>query len=228
MKDEASAPLAGSAAPAESILETIDRLCAVVPNYPTPGVTFRDLTPVFADGPALRGMVDALLAEFEGSFDYVAGVEARGFLLAAAAAYASGHGVITVRKPGKLPRPTYSETYSMEYGTNSLEVHIGDIPPAPVSWSLTMSWPPAAPWAPPPGSSNGPVPASPASASYWNSTDLAAAKTWPVITSTRCARTNLLPPGSPPIGRTLDRAYKMCRCGVNLTVCLCEREREHA
>ena len=128
MKDEASAPLAGSAVPAESIRETIDRLCAVVPNYPTPGVTFRDLTPVFANGPALRGMVDALLAEFNGTFDYVAGVEARGFLLAAAAAYASGHGVITVRKPGKLPRPTYNETYSMEYATNSLEVHIGDIP----------------------------------------------------------------------------------------------------
>lgn len=112
----------------EPVADTIERLGAVVPDYPKPGVVFRDLTPVFADGPAFRAVVDALLAEYEGQFDYVAGVEARGFLLAAAAAYAADKGVITVRKPGKLPRRVYSESYSMEYGENTLEVHQDDIP----------------------------------------------------------------------------------------------------
>lgn len=132
MKHTASNPLNTSATPApqaaETIAETIDRLGAVVQDYPKPGITFRDLTPVFADGPALRGMVDALLAGYEGQFDFVAGVEARGFLLAAAAAYASERGVITIRKPGKLPRATYTETYDMEYGQNSLELHVEDVP----------------------------------------------------------------------------------------------------
>ncbi len=132
MKDTAPEPLNSSALPTDSvtepIAETIDRLGAVVPDYPKPGITFRDLTPVFADGPALRAMVDALLAGYEGQFDFVAGIEARGFLLAAAAAYASERGVITIRKPGKLPRATYTETYDMEYGTNSLELHVEDIP----------------------------------------------------------------------------------------------------
>ena len=91
----------------ESIADTIDRLGAVVPDYPKPGVVFRDLTPVFADGEAFRAVVDSLLAQYEGRFDYVAGIEARGFLLAAAAAYASAKGVLTVRKPGKLPREVY-------------------------------------------------------------------------------------------------------------------------
>lgn len=112
----------------ESITDTIERLGAVVPDYPKPGVVFRDLTPVFADGPAFRGVVDSLLAEYAGQFDYVAGVEARGFLLAAAAAYAADLGVITIRKPGKLPRRVHSESYSMEYGENTLEVHQDDIP----------------------------------------------------------------------------------------------------
>lgn len=128
MNNSAPEQLKGSALSTESVPETIDRLCAVVQDYPQPGITFRDLTPVFADGPALRAMVDALLAGYEGQFDFVAGVEARGFLLAAAAAYASGRGVITIRKPGKLPRATYSETYDMEYGTNSLELHVEDVP----------------------------------------------------------------------------------------------------
>ncbi|WP_146363182.1 adenine phosphoribosyltransferase [Arthrobacter yangruifuii] len=112
----------------ESIEQTIERLGAVIPDYPKPGIIFRDLTPVFADGPALRRVVDALIAPFEGQFDFVAGVEARGFLLAAAAAYASGTGVITVRKPGKLPREVFSESYSMEYGESTLELHRDDMP----------------------------------------------------------------------------------------------------
>ncbi|HEV7166684.1 MAG TPA: adenine phosphoribosyltransferase [Micrococcaceae bacterium] len=106
----------------------ISLLCATVPDYPEPGITFKDLTPVFADGPALHAVVDALVEPFAGQFDAVAGVEARGFLLAAAAAYATGTGVITVRKAGKLPREVYREDYSLEYGTAALELHKTDVP----------------------------------------------------------------------------------------------------
>ncbi|MCH6470847.1 adenine phosphoribosyltransferase [Sinomonas terrae] len=116
-------------APDESVVDLLNRLCATVEDYPRPGITFKDLTPVFADGKGLRVMVDELTAPFAGKFDLVAGVEARGFLLAAAAAYATGTGVITVRKKGKLPRPTLSEDYALEYGHATIEVHEDDVPP---------------------------------------------------------------------------------------------------
>ncbi|MCT1367930.1 MULTISPECIES: adenine phosphoribosyltransferase [Kocuria] len=112
----------------ERVVQTIEKVCAVIPNYPEPGIIFRDLTPLFADGAAFREVIDALLHRFEGQFDVVAGVEARGFLLASAAAYAAGVGVMPVRKEGKLPRETYSESYSLEYGTATLEIHRDDIP----------------------------------------------------------------------------------------------------
>ncbi|NYE93821.1 adenine phosphoribosyltransferase [Psychromicrobium silvestre] len=111
----------------ESIEELILRLCATVPDYPKPGIVFRDLTPVFADGPALRAIVNALVEPFAGQFDAVAGIEARGFLLAAAAAYATGTGVVTVRKAGKLPRPVFTEKYELEYGESALELHQDDL-----------------------------------------------------------------------------------------------------
>lgn len=112
----------------ERVAQTIDNVCAVIPDYPEPGIIFRDLTPMFADGAAFREVIDALLHRFEGTFDVIAGVEARGFLLASAAAYAAGVGVMPVRKEGKLPRETYSESYSLEYGTATLEIHRHDIP----------------------------------------------------------------------------------------------------
>lgn len=102
--------------------------CALIPDYPKPGILFRDLTPVFADGRAFRTVVDALVECFEGTFDAVAGVEARGFLLASAAAYAAGVGVVPVRKQGKLPRQTYAEHYDLEYGSATLEIHRDDLP----------------------------------------------------------------------------------------------------
>ena len=109
--------------------ELIGNLCATVPDYPKPGIVFKDLTPVFADGPAFKAVVDALVEPFRGQFDAVAGVEARGFLLAAAAAYATDTGVVTVRKAGKLPREVVSEDYSLEYGTATLELHSSDLVP---------------------------------------------------------------------------------------------------
>jgi adenine phosphoribosyltransferase len=115
--------------PAVPVDELIARLCATVPDYPKPGIVFKDLTPVFADGAALKAVVDALVGPFRGRFDAVAGVEARGFLLAAAAAYATSTGVVTVRKAGKLPREVVSENYSLEYGTATLELHASDLAP---------------------------------------------------------------------------------------------------
>ena len=102
---------------------------AIVEDFPKPGITFRDLTPVFADGPALRAVTRALVEPFRGRIDAVAGVEARGFLLAAAAAYELELGVLVVRKPGKLPRAVISERYDLEYGSATLEVQPADFAP---------------------------------------------------------------------------------------------------
>lgn len=106
----------------------LDALTRVIPDFPEPGILFRDLTPVFADGPALAAVADALVAPFAGSFDVIAGVEARGFALAAAAAARSGHGLLLVRKAGKLPGATLSESYALEYGEATLQVHVDQLP----------------------------------------------------------------------------------------------------
>jgi adenine phosphoribosyltransferase len=94
-----------------------------VPDFPQPGVVFKDLTPLFADGPAFQAVVDAIVEQYRGDFDVVVGMEARGFVIASAVAYAAGVGVVPVRKAGKLPRPTYSASYALEYGEATLQVH---------------------------------------------------------------------------------------------------------
>ncbi len=116
-----------TAAP-EPASEALDRLTAVIPDFPAQGILFRDLTPVFADAAALRSVIDELIAPFSGSFDVVAGVEARGFVLAAAAAVLAGTGVVMIRKAGKLPRPTVGREYALEYGTAALELHADELP----------------------------------------------------------------------------------------------------
>jgi adenine phosphoribosyltransferase len=100
-----------------------------VADFPQPGVVFKDLNPLFADGPAFGSAIDAILARHAGAFDIVAGVEARGFVIAAAAAYATGVGVIPVRKAGKLPRPAFSASYALEYGTATLELNADAVRP---------------------------------------------------------------------------------------------------
>ncbi|MES2094179.1 MAG: adenine phosphoribosyltransferase [Actinomycetota bacterium] len=109
--------------------DAIERLSRVVVDFPSPGIVFRDLSPVFADGPAYACVIDALLAPFEGTFDALAGMEARGFVLAAGAAYATGLGCVMIRKPGKLPRPVITEHYDLEYGSTSLDVHPDELAP---------------------------------------------------------------------------------------------------
>jgi len=109
-------------------LERAESLITTIPDYPEPGVLFRDITPLLADAAALRTVVDAMLAPFAGEFDVVAGIEARGFLLAGAAAIASDTGLVPIRKAGKLPRPAASVEYALEYGTATVEAH-DDIAP---------------------------------------------------------------------------------------------------
>ncbi|WP_281640926.1 adenine phosphoribosyltransferase [Aurantimicrobium minutum] len=99
-----------------------------VPDFPSKGILFRDLTPVFAHGPSFRAVVDGLIEPFAGKFDAVAGLEARGFLLAAAAAIDGGVGVLPIRKGGKLPGDIIGETYDLEYGTATLEVNPISLP----------------------------------------------------------------------------------------------------
>ncbi|MFV0435204.1 MAG: adenine phosphoribosyltransferase [Leucobacter sp.] len=110
-------------------LARAESLILEIPDYPSAGVLFRDITPLLADGPAFRATVEALIAPFAGRFDAVAGIEARGFLLASAAAYASGARLMPIRKAGKLPRPAASIGYSLEYGIAEVEAH-ADLPPA--------------------------------------------------------------------------------------------------
>jgi adenine phosphoribosyltransferase len=95
-----------------------------VPNFPQEGIVFKDLSPLFGDGAAFREAVDEIIGQYQpGSFDIVAGIEARGFLLAAGIAYATGTGVVPVRKAGKLPRTIHAATYDLEYGNATLELH---------------------------------------------------------------------------------------------------------
>jgi len=106
----------------------LDRLIRTIPDFPSPGIQFKDLTPVLADGAALASVADALVEPFASAFDIIAGVEARGFALAAAAAARHGSGVLLVRKAGKLPGGTIAEEYALEYGTATLEVHPDQVP----------------------------------------------------------------------------------------------------
>ncbi|MGQ0717244.1 MAG: adenine phosphoribosyltransferase [Pseudonocardiales bacterium] len=99
-----------------------------VPDFPEPGVLFRDLAPLLADATVFRAVVDALVAPTP-QVDVVVGVEARGFLLGASAAYALGAGVVGVRKPGKLPVVSDREAYALEYGVAALELAEGALRP---------------------------------------------------------------------------------------------------
>ena len=101
-----------------------------VPDFPVKGVLFKDLTTLLRDGPAFREAVDALVHPYLGrDIDLVAAIESRGFILAAPVAYRLGVGFVPIRKPGKLPAETISIEYSLEYGTNTLELHRDAIKP---------------------------------------------------------------------------------------------------
>ncbi len=99
-----------------------------VPDFPQPGILFRDVTPLLESGEGLRSAVDALAAAFS-NIDIVAGIESRGFIFGAPVAYALGVGMAPVRKPGKLPRATASADYALEYGVNTLQLHRDAVTP---------------------------------------------------------------------------------------------------
>ncbi len=95
-----------------------------LPDYPAPGVVFKDITPVLADPEALAAVVNGIAGHFAGrGITKVVGAEARGFIVGAPVAVALGAGFVPARKPGKLPRATYAATYELEYGSDALEIH---------------------------------------------------------------------------------------------------------
>ncbi|MFD0814674.1 adenine phosphoribosyltransferase [Amycolatopsis umgeniensis] len=100
-------------------------LIADVPDFPEPGVLFRDLSPLFADAGGFKAVTHALADTVDPDADLLAGVEARGFLLAAAVGYSRGLGVVLIRKPGKLPRVAGRVEYTLEYGTATVELPEG-------------------------------------------------------------------------------------------------------
>lgn len=125
--------------------ELIASRVADVQDFPKPGIMFKDLTPLFGDGEVFGQVIDAIVDHYavapphagapvggdsrrrtgDCGFDVVVGVEARGFVIAAALAYAAGVGVVPVRKAGKLPRVAFSATYQLEYGEATLEIAEG-------------------------------------------------------------------------------------------------------
>ena len=95
-----------------------------VPDFPKPGIVFKDLTPMLADARAFAAAIDALIAPFrDAGIERVVGIEARGFIFGAAAAHALGAGFVPMRKPGKLPARTIGVDYALEYGKDRLEMH---------------------------------------------------------------------------------------------------------
>ena len=95
-----------------------------IPDYPEPGVVFKDITPLFDDAEGLAAVVDAFAEHFAGrGITKVVGAEARGFLVGTPLAYKLGCGFVPARKPGKLPRAVFSQTYDLEYGTDELQMH---------------------------------------------------------------------------------------------------------
>ncbi len=107
-----------------STSDELEALIRTIPDYPKPGIQFRDITTLLQSADGLRLSVDGLAKAFAGEkFDLVAGIEARGFILGGALAHVLGLGFIPIRKKGKLPHVTLSQEYALEYGVDSVEVH---------------------------------------------------------------------------------------------------------
>lgn len=113
---------------AEDVRRRVAELVHDVPDHPRPGVTFKDITPLLADGPAFATVVEHLVATAPAPVDLVVGMEARGFILGAPVALGLGAGFVPVRKQGKLPRHTIAGAYELEYGSAVLEVHPDTVP----------------------------------------------------------------------------------------------------
>jgi adenine phosphoribosyltransferase len=111
-------------------LKYIEQSIRAIPDFPKPGILFRDITTLLKDGRAFKAAVDLLYKKYKGlKIDKIVAVESRGFTIGAALAYKLGLGVVLVRKKGKLPCRTISTTYSLEYGTDTLEIHEDAVKP---------------------------------------------------------------------------------------------------
>jgi adenine phosphoribosyltransferase len=107
-----------------SIAKDLEALIRTIPDYPKPGIMFRDITTLLQNPKGLKLSVDGLAAAFgDVKFDLVAGIEARGFILGGAVAHVLGLGFVPIRKKGKLPSVTLSQEYALEYGVDSVEIH---------------------------------------------------------------------------------------------------------
>jgi adenine phosphoribosyltransferase len=111
-------------------MDDLKKLIREVPDYPKPGIRFYDLTTLLKDKQGFHSLIDQLCGHYHGrTIDIVAGIEARGFIFAPALAYRLNAGFVPVRKPKKLPAKTTSISYSLEYGTDSLEIHEDAVKP---------------------------------------------------------------------------------------------------
>ena len=109
-------------------MDALKQLIREVPDFPKPGINFYDITTLLKDPTGLRAVIDGLSARYQHEkIDKVIGIEARGFIFAPAVAYALNAGFVPVRKPGKLPAATERVEYKLEYGTDSLEIHLDSI-----------------------------------------------------------------------------------------------------
>src|ERR671916_2523813 len=112
----------------DEISRDLERHIRTVPDFPSPGISFKDITPLIEDGEALHAATDALHAATDHfGYDHILSAEARGFVFGTALAYRSRKGLVLARKPNKLPRKTISATYDLEYGTDTLEAHYDSI-----------------------------------------------------------------------------------------------------
>lgn len=94
-----------------------------IPDFPKPGIVFKDITPMLGDGPAFSQVISELACHVDPGVDAIVGIESRGFIFGAALAHQLGVGFVTVRKPGKLPAEVHSIEYELEYGVDRLEIH---------------------------------------------------------------------------------------------------------
>lgn len=100
-----------------------------IPDYPKPGIMFRDVSTLLLDGPGFRATIDRLAVMVAPGTTLIAGIEARGFVVAAGLSYALGLGKLMLRKPGKLPGEKIGTDYALEYGTDRIEMHVGHVQP---------------------------------------------------------------------------------------------------
>ena len=126
---EGEDPSDSTDAPHLGTTDLLESLILDVPDFPRPGVVFKDITPLIGSAEGLAAAIEGLVAAAPPEVDLVLGMEARGFIFGAPVAYGISVGFVPVRKPGKLPRDTFSVTYDLEYGTDTIAVHADAIPP---------------------------------------------------------------------------------------------------